>query len=40
MVVVPAVSALLVTGHLRRAWLAAPLFGLLPVALGLHLSFV
>ncbi|HVF11426.1 MAG TPA: metal ABC transporter permease [Abditibacteriaceae bacterium] len=40
MLILPAATALLVTHHLRRAWLLAPLLGALPVVAGLHFSFV
>ena len=40
MLILPAVTALLLTTHLRRAWLLAPGLGVLPVVAGLHLSFV
>jgi len=38
MLVLPAVAALLVTNRMRHAWLVAPIFGIVPVVLGLHLS--
>lgn len=40
LLVLPAVTALLVTNRLRHAFSLAPLLAVVPVALGLHLSLV
>jgi ABC-type Mn2+/Zn2+ transport system permease subunit len=40
MLVLPAVTALLITSRLRAAWIAAALLAIVPVPLGLHLSLL
>jgi len=40
MLILPAATALLITSRLKKAWLVAPLLGVLPVVVGLHLSLV
>lgn len=40
MLILPAASALLVVNRLRHAWIAAPLLAIVPVVLGLHISFI
>jgi ABC-type Mn2+/Zn2+ transport system permease subunit len=39
MLILPAATALLITNRLRHAWIAAPVLGVLPVGLGLYLSY-
>jgi ABC-type Mn2+/Zn2+ transport system permease subunit len=40
MLVIPAVSALLLTRHLRAAFPTAVIFGVLPIGIGLYVSYV